>query len=164
MTQSGPAKAPSVFFYVQHLLGIGHLARGSRIARALIDRGMEVTFVTGGLPVPGFPGPGIAHIALPPIAVADSGFSGLVTATGEPADADYLEARKNQLLEAFRTARPDIVLIEAFPFGRRQVRFELLPLIEAIAATNPRPALVTSLRDILQRRSKPGRDVKPWSS
>ena len=148
----------SVFFYVQHLLGIGHLARASRIARAMIDRGMNVTLVTGGLPVPGFPGPGIPHTALPPIAVADGAFAGLVTATGQPADAAYLEARKTQLLAAYHAAKPDIVLIEAFPFGRRQVRFELLPLIDAIDATHPRPALVSSLRDILQRRSKPGRD------
>lgn len=151
-------KAPSVFFYVQHLLGIGHLARASRVARAMIARGMEVTLVTGGLPVPGFPGPNIPHIALPPIAVADGAFAGLVTASGEPADADYLGARKNQLLAVYHAAQPDIVMIEAFPFGRRQVRFELLPLIDAIDATHPRPALVTSLRDILQRRSKPGRD------
>lgn len=148
----------SVFFYVQHLLGIGHLARASRVTRAMIARGMNVTLVTGGLPVPGFPGPGIPHIALPPIAVADGAFAGLVTASGEPADAAYLEARKDQLLAAYHAAKPDIVLIEAFPFGRRQVRFELLPLIEAIDATQPRPLLVSSLRDILQRRSKPGRD------
>ena len=152
------AKAPSVFFYVQHLLGIGHLARASRVARAMIARGMDVTLVTGGLPVTGFPGPGIPHIALPPIAVADCAFLGLVTRTGEPADEIYLEARKNQLLAAYHAVKPDIVMLEAFPFGRRQVRFELLPLIDAIDATHPRPALVTSLRDILQRRSKPGRD------
>lgn len=151
-------KAPSVFFYVQHLLGIGHLARASRVARAMLARGMQVTLVTGGLPVPGFPGADIPHIALPPIAVADGAFAGLVTASGQPADAGYLEARKNQLLAAYHAAKPDIVMIEAFPFGRRQVRFELLPLIEAIDATHPRPALVSSLRDILQRRSKPGRD------
>jgi len=152
------APALSVFFYVQHLLGIGHLARASRIARAMIERGMNVTLITGGLPVPGFPGPGIPHIALPPIAVADGAFAGLVTVNGEPADAAYLDTRKDQLLAAYHAAKPDIVLIEAFPFGRRQVRFELLPLIEAIDATQPRPLLVSSLRDILQRRSKPGRD------
>ncbi|GLS86342.1 glycosyl transferase [Cypionkella aquatica] len=151
-------KSPSVFFYVQHLLGIGHLARASRIARAMLDLGMEVTLVTGGLPVQGFPGPGISHIALPPLAVAGSEFAGLVTASGEPADAAYLEARKNQLLAAYHAAKPDIVLTEAFPFGRRQVRFELLPLIDAIQASESRPALVSSVRDILQRRIKPGRN------
>lgn len=152
------SKAVSVFFYVQHLLGIGHLARASRVARAMISQGMDVTLVTGGVPVAGFPGLGIPHIALPSIAVADGAFAGLVTASGQPADQAYLEARKTQLLNAYHATKPDIVMIEAFPFGRRQVRFELLPLIDAIDATHPRPVLVTSLRDILQRRSKPGRD------
>ena len=149
---------PSVFFYVQHLLGIGHLARASRIARALVDRGMQVTLVTGGLPVPGFPGSDIPHLALPPVAVRDGGFKGLVDADGQPADTAYLDARKTILLDAFHRLKPDIVMIEAFPFGRKQVRFELLPLIDAIEATRPRPRLVTSLRDILQRRGRPDRD------
>ncbi|MEO5615637.1 MAG: glycosyltransferase [Cypionkella sp.] len=149
---------PHVFFYVQHLLGIGHLARASRIARAMIDRGMNVTLVIGGMPVAGFPDPGIPHIALPPIMVSNSNFSGLLTATGQPADLAYLDARKDQLLAVYHAIKPDIVLIEAFPFGRRQVRFELLPLIDAIDASHPRPALVSSVRDILQRKVKPGRN------
>lgn len=148
----------SVFFYVQHLLGIGHLARASRIARAMIDAGMTVTLVTGGLPVAGFPGLGITHVALPPVAVRDGEFKGLVTQTGEPADAAFLAKRTALLLDAFRAAKPDIVMIEAFPFGRKQVRFELLPLIAVVEATHPRPALVTSLRDILQKRVNPERD------
>jgi predicted glycosyltransferase len=150
--------APSVFFYVQHLLGIGHLARASRIARAMIDAGMTVTLVTGGMPVAGFPGPGIPNIALPPVAVRDGAFKGLVTATGDPADEAYLANRTAILLDAFHRTKPDIVMLEAFPFGRKQVRFELLPLIAAIGATSPRPAVVTSLRDILQRRGRPDRD------
>ncbi|MBW8662469.1 hypothetical protein K1Y00_28870, partial [Klebsiella pneumoniae subsp. pneumoniae] len=62
------------------------------------------------------------------------------------------------LLATFHAVRPDIVIIEAFPFGRRHMRFELLPLLDAILATSPRPKLLTSVRDILQERSKPGRD------
>jgi predicted glycosyltransferase len=145
-------------FYVQHLLGIGHLARASRIAAALIDQGMTVTLVTGGLPVAGFPGPGVPHIALPPVAVRDGAFKGLVTATGDTADEAYLANRTAILLDTFRALKPDIVMIEAFPFGRKQVRFELLPLIDAVEAAVPRPVLVTSLRDILQRRGRPDRD------
>lgn len=148
----------SVLFYVQHLLGIGHLARASRIAAALIDRGMKVTLVTGGLPVKGFPGPGVTHIALPPLAVQDGGFSGLVDQSGQVANAPYLEARRDLLLQAFHDSAPDVVITEAFPFGRRQMRFELLPLLDAIKAQQPRPVLVASIRDILQEHSKPGRD------
>jgi predicted glycosyltransferase len=148
----------SVLFYVQHLLGIGHLARASRIARALIDSGMQVTLVTGGVPVPGFPGPDIPHLALPPVAAQEGAFKGLVDGEGQSVDAAYLEARTGQLLNAYRRIDPDIVIIEAFPFGRRQMRFELLPLIDAIEATKPKPLLVSSLRDILQKRRRLDRD------
>ena len=150
--------APRVMFYVQHLLGIGHLSRASRIARAMVDRGMAVTLVTGGMPVPGFPGPGIPNVALPPVAVGDVSFSGLVDGQGRPADAAYMATRQAALLQAFHDARPEAVMLEAFPFGRKQVRTELLALIAAIEASTPRPALIASLRDILQRRSKPSRD------
>lgn len=157
MTDSRP-RGPRAFFYVQHLLGIGHLARASRIARALAEDGFEVTVVTGGTPVPGFPGPLVQHVALPPITSGDAGFSGLADINGNPVDDAFKESRKEQLLAAFHQSQPDIVIIEAFPFGRRQVRFELLPLLEAIAAMGNKPLVVTSLRDILQERSKPGRD------
>ncbi len=152
------ARAPRAFFYVQHLLGIGHLARASRIARALAEDGFEVTVVTGGTPVPGFPGPLVQHVPLPPITSGDAGFSGLADINGNPVDDAFKESRKQQLLAAFHQSQPDIVIIEAFPFGRRQVRFELLPLLETIAAMDNKPLVVTSLRDILQERSKPGRD------
>ena len=150
----------SVLFYVQHLLGIGHLARASRIARAMVDDGLRVTLVTGGMPVPGFPAPGIPHVALPPVAVADGAFKGLVDRNGTAVDQAFLDARRDLLLQAFCDIRPDIVMVEAFPFGRKQVRFELLPLIEAIEATSPRPRLVSSIRDILQLRGRPDRDAE----
>lgn len=57
-------------------------------------------------------------------------------------------------------ARPDVVIIEAFPFGRRQMRFELLPLLEAIEKAEPRPKLLSSVRDILQENRKAGRDAE----
>ncbi|MDQ0456128.1 glycosyltransferase family protein [Rhizobium paknamense] len=147
-----------IFFYVQHLLGIGHLARASRIAGAMVEAGFAVTMVTGGAPVKGFPGPGIEHVQLPPVLSADGGFSGLVDDKGQPVDAAFEAARARLLIAAFEAVRPDAVIIEAFPFGRRQVRFELLPLLDAVAAAHPRPLLFTSIRDILQENRKPGRD------
>ncbi|MBD9371511.1 glycosyl transferase [Rhizobium sp. ARZ01] len=149
---------PRVFFYVQHLLGIGHIARASRIARALVGDGFDVTMVTGGAPVQGFPGAGIKHVELPPVVAGDAGFSGLVDLAGNPVDDAFRDRRRDLLLAAFREIRPDIVIIEAFPFGRRQVRFELLPLLDEIAGMKERPIVLSSLRDILQEKSKPGRD------
>jgi predicted glycosyltransferase len=145
-------------FYVQHLLGIGHLARASRVAGALAADGFAVTVVTGGLPIPGFPGPGVDQVELPAVAAASEGFSGLVDATGSPIDESFRSRRTALLLDALTRVRPDVVIVEAFPFGRRQMRFELLPLLDAVAAMRPRPKLITSVRDILQARVKPGRN------
>lgn len=150
--------APRVFFYVQHLLGIGHIARASRIAAALVRDGFDVTVATGGLPVPGFPGENIKTVALPPVVASNAGFSGLADAGGAAADEAFLNRRRDLLLTAFREAAPEAVIIEAFPFGRRQMRFELLPLLDAIEKTQPRPKLFSSVRDILQQNRKPGRD------
>jgi len=149
-----------VLFYVQHLLGIGHLARASRIGRAMAEAGIEVTMVTGGTPVEGFPGPEVKHIALPAIVSGDAGFSGLVDADGSPVDAAFQARRRDLLLGALRDTQPDIVMIEAFPFGRRQVRFELIPLLDEIRSMRDKPLVACSLRDILQERAKPGRDQK----
>lgn len=148
----------SVLFYVQHLLGIGHLARASRISQALAQDGYDVTMVTGGLPVKGFPPDTVRHVVLPPVVAADAGFSGLADMHGNPVDEAFKDRRRAMLLDTLTTIKPDIVLIEAFPFGRRQMRFELLPFLEAIHATSPRPRIYSSVRDILQARAKPDRD------
>jgi predicted glycosyltransferase len=150
--------SPRVFFYVQHLLGIGHLARASRIAAQLVKDGCSVTMVTGGLPVAGFPGQDVTSVTLPPVAAASAGFSGLADQSGTPVDQRFLDDRRERLLDAFRASSPDVVIIEAFPFGRRQMRFELLPLLDAISSAWPRPKLFTSVRDILQQQKKAGRD------
>jgi predicted glycosyltransferase len=147
-----------VFFYVQHLLGIGHIVRASRVAEALKLAGFDVTLVTGGSVVQGFPPPGIKQVQLPAVLASNSGFSALTDQDGDPVDKAFEARRAALLLEAFRQAEPDVVIIEAFPFGRRQMRFELLPLLQAVKAAPSRPLLFSSVRDILQENRKSGRD------
>ena len=80
MEQTRPLR---VLFYVQHLLGIGHLMRARRIAVALQSDAFEVTLVTGGLPVPGFEHSGVDQVALAPIAIRDGDFGSLLDSDGE---------------------------------------------------------------------------------
>jgi predicted glycosyltransferase len=150
--------SPRVLFYVQHLLGIGHIARASLVASALAADGFDVTMVTGGLPVPGFPGPRVRHVRLMPEVTSREGFSGLQDADGNVLNEAGERSRVDQLLGLLTETRPDIVITEAFPFGRRQMRFELLPFLDAIKAMRPKPLLFASIRDILQVNKKPGRD------
>jgi predicted glycosyltransferase len=146
-----------VFFYVQHLLGIGHLRRAAVIARALDAAGSEVLFVSGGAPVPHLAIGGARLLQLPPALAGDEGFATILDAASRPIDDAWRAARREALLEAFAAAAPDILLVELFPFGRRPFRFELLPLLEAAAARRPRPIVGCSVRDILADKPDPAR-------
>ena len=146
-----------VMFYVQHLLGIGHIVRSQRIAKALAEDGFAVDLVCGGPPIAGLDAGQARIIQLPPVTTGTSGFSQLVDLSGTPLDEAAKSARCKALLDHFHAFTPDVVLIEAFPFGRRQMRFELLPLLEAAFTATPRPLIACSVRDILQQERRPGR-------
>ena len=149
--------APRVFMYVQHLLGIGHLVRASRVAEALTADGFDVVVATGGCPAEGFPGRNIRTIALPPVRAGRAGFSALEDCHGQPVGEDVKADRVERLISALAAERPDVIVVEAFPFGRRMMRFELLPMLDfARAMPNP-PLVACSVRDILQENAKPGR-------
>ncbi|MGE4244781.1 MAG: glycosyltransferase family protein, partial [Parvibaculaceae bacterium] len=146
----------SILFYVQHLLGVGHLARASLVALSLKRAGCRVRLVTGGPQVVGLSELSVDVLPLPPVRSAE-GFSGLLTLDGAPADEAFRTKRRDLLLEHFEREKPDVLLIEAYPFGRRQMRFELDPLLDAARAAPWRPLVACSIRDILQRRRRPGR-------
>ncbi len=146
-----------VLIHVQHLLGVGHLMRAARLASAAAAAGLETTLVSGGPPVPHLD-PGRARLVqLPPMRADDESFASLVDGDGRPIDDAWRARRRDRLLELFAASRPDVLVTELFPFGRRQCRFELLPLLDAARRMRPRPAVACSVRDILQAGRKPGR-------
>ena len=74
-----------VFFYVQHLLGIGHLRRAAVLARALAAGGFDVLLVSGGAPVEGLALGGARFHQLPPLRAADESLRDLARLDGTPA-------------------------------------------------------------------------------
>jgi predicted glycosyltransferase len=138
-----------VFVYVQHLLGIGHLKRAATLARALAAEGLQVTLASGGAVVPGMTVEKVELVQLPAASAADLSFKSLVDEAGLPVDEAWKHRRSAALIDAWRVADPHVLVLELFPFGRRQMRFELLPLLELAAAAPRRPAIVCSVRDIL---------------
>jgi predicted glycosyltransferase len=143
--------------HVQHLLGIGHLQRVALIARALAAAGAEVTMLSGGMPWPGLALGRVRLVQLPPLRAADAGFSNLVDTEGQPIDDALRALRRGIVLGTLAQCRPDLVLIETYPFGRRALRFELEPLIAAARALTPRPAIACSIRDIVAAKPDPAR-------
>lgn len=143
-----------ILFYVQHLLGVGHVFRATRVARALArilaPTGAKVHLVWGGTRMPAMDLAGLDVTFLPPVRSDGEGFSGLSNPDGKPFTEAQMAARRDQLLALFAHVRPAMVITEAFPFGRRQMRFELVPLMRAARAAAWHPVTVASIRDIMQ--------------
>ena len=139
-----------VLIYVQHLLGVGHLKRIEIIADALAEQQFSVTVLTGGLGAPKFSNPHISVVHLPGIQ-SDASFSGLYDENGERIDDAFKKNRISIILDAVKVSSPEIVIVETFPFGRRQLKFEILPLIKAVRNQDSTPAKIfCSIRDIIQ--------------
>jgi predicted glycosyltransferase len=140
-----------VLIAVTHLLGAGHLTRAAALARAFARAGHPTTLVSGGMPAPLVPFGGATLVQLPPVKTAGTDFSNLLDEAGAPIGPDRLAARRRMLLGALEEGRPDIVITELFPFGRRVLAAEFMALIEAAHARRPRPLIAASVRDILAR-------------
>lgn len=151
---------PRLLFYVMHLQGIGHVVRASRIVARLADDGFDVTLVLGGMPLDGLQvaDARINVVQLPPLRMAADSYRVLLTAEGRPIDEAYKAARLALLMDALTQSQPDAVMIEAYPFDRPQMHFELVPFLDEVIHRQPRPVVISSIRDILQRKDKPERD------
>src|SRR5918995_7172052 len=97
-----------VLFWVQHLLGTGHLKRAATVARALVDRGLEVTLVSGGPPAPWLVPDRVELVQLPWVRARDLAFSALVDADDRPLDDASRAARRDRLLALFRALQPQV--------------------------------------------------------
>ena len=157
-TAQAEIEPSDVLLYVQHLLGIGHLRRAALVARALSDAGISVTLATGGMPVPALDAGSARIVQLPALRSRDEAFSASVDAQGREIDEAWKIRRREELLALYRAVRPRVLMTEQYPFGRRQMRFELIPLLEAAMrdrAEGDGPAIVCSLRDILTTHKQP---------
>lgn len=148
-----------VLFYVQHLLGVGHVNRAAAIARGLTGADLTVDVAFGGMPVPDANfGTATVH-QLPPVRARDAHFSRLVDKDDNDIDDAWWENRTTILLDLFRQTQPNIILVEHFPFGRRKFRRELVPLFKK-ARDAGHCKIVSSVRDILVESTDPAKTAK----
>jgi predicted glycosyltransferase len=144
-----------VLFWVQHLLGIGHLSRAATLARAMTADGMEVLVASGGEPSP-VTDTGAAKLAqLPSARAVDIYFKVLHDENDVQIDDAWCERRTAATLALYHEFKPDFLITELFPFGRRQFRFEMGPLLGAARADGVK--IASSVRDILVAPAKPER-------
>ncbi len=140
-----------IVHYCQHVLGLGHFMRSLAVAEALSDH--DVIFITGG-PDVGATFPEHVRLVRLPALEMDEDFKTLHISSPDednaPSIEDVQNERKRILWNVFEKERPDVFLVELYPFGRKRFEFELLPVLEAIREnTFGSCAAISSLRDIL---------------
>lgn len=149
-----------VMIYVQHLLGIGHLNRSLLLAGSLQNQGFDVTLVSGGMPQSNTQQQDFKVYQLDPVRSKDDRFSALLNSDGDEVDDNWKRQRKQQLLDIFAEVLPDGLITETFPFGRRMMRFELIPLLNACHSSLKKVTVIASIRDILQPKPRPERNIE----
>jgi predicted glycosyltransferase len=143
---------PRLLFYCQHSLGMGHLIRSFSIAGGLANH-FDVVFLNGGpLPQGQKPPERIEIINLPPL-----GFDAemqLLSIDDSHTVAQAQRLRLEIMRKALGSVKPEVLVIELFPFGRKKFASELIALLEDARASSPPPVVVCSLRDILVDRNQ----------
>jgi predicted glycosyltransferase len=145
MADARTSSKPVLLFYCQHSLGIGHLTRSFALVTSL-SRRFRVVFLNGGRLPAGVPVPAdMERIDLPPLGM-DDGHT--VVSRDAGFDVAAAQAERRRLIDAtVAAARPAVLLVELFPFGRKKFAGEILPMLRRARAGG---ALVAcSLRDIL---------------
>ena len=142
-----------IIFYCQYVWGMGHLFRSLELVRALA--GHDVVLVTGGREVDVRLPDHVTLVRLPGLYM-DEHFTTLIPEESGKTVEDIKRERKTTLFSLFEKHRPQVFMIELYPFGRTLFGFELLPLLEGIREGRfGEIKVVCSLRDILVEKKDP---------
>ncbi len=132
---------------------MGHLVRSLEFARAL--SGHDVTLIAGGQPVE-VDVPDHVRLVRLPVLYMDEKFTRLIP--GDPGRSleQVQRERLTTLYGLFEKQKPDLFIVELYPFGRSIFGFELEPLLEDIRKGKfGTVKAVCSLRDILVEKKNP---------
>jgi predicted glycosyltransferase len=142
-----------IIFYCQYVWGMGHLFRSLEFVRALRDH--QVILIAGGQAVDIDLPDHVSLLRLPTLYM-DEKFTRLIAADSEGNVEDIQRERKQRLVALFERERPDLLVVELYPFGRAVFGYELQPLLQSIRQGRfGRMKCVCSLRDILVEKKDP---------
>lgn len=140
----------SFCFYVQYLLGTGHLYRTLYLANHCAEQGHQVHLISGGKPLKHLSlHDKVAFHQLPAIEAADEFFSDYLDENGNSVIEEWWQKRIELFLSLLQSIQIDAFITETYPFGRRLFRKELFPAFDYLQSLKPTPKIISSIRDIL---------------
>lgn len=154
-----------VYFPVESVAGLGHLNRAGQLVRAMVEAGMEVTVASGTfVDAPRF-FPGAKLVYLPDYVHKNN--DGSLTQWNKNnqkvrVSIDYdLWQRQRELAhhKAVHAARPDIVIVEFWPFSRRHLTNEVNAIDRTCRELGIDPLRVSSVRDVIKGQVAGGKKL-----
>jgi predicted glycosyltransferase len=143
----------TIVLYCQYVWGMGHLFRSLELARAL--SGHRVVLVAGGQEV-ALDLPGHVELVRLPALFMDERFTTLIPGVAGRSVEAIQRQRREALAALFERTRPEMFIVELYPFGRTAFGFELEPLLAAIRGNAyGRVRTVCSIRDVLVEKRDP---------
>ena len=143
----------NILLYCQYVWGMGHLVRSLEFARALA--GHDVTLIVGGQPVEVNLPKHVRLLRLPVLYMNET-FTRLIPGDPDHNADDVQRQRRQTLYELFKDHKPDLFIVELYPFGRSIFGSELEPLLQHIRDGKfGNVKVVCSLRDILVEKKDP---------
>ena len=144
--------AAPVLIYLYYANSYGHIRIAFRLAAALKReaKGTDVVVVNTGPPITAFQAPsGVELLQLPALVPAQGQFLGARPARLDLPLREVFALRRQLLCTLVDELRPSAVVTEFFPFGRSQLRPELLPWLAHLGRHHPRCRLISSTREII---------------
>lgn len=141
-----------IVLYCQYVWGMGHLFRSVELARAFSNH--HVTLIAGGREVDVEIPEHVTLVRLPGLYM-DEQFTALMAEDADRSVEFIQQQRKEILISVFEQHRPNVFMIELYPFGRTAFGFELQPLLDEIRQGRfGDMKVVCSLRDILVEKKE----------
>jgi predicted glycosyltransferase len=152
-----PPSAQRFLLYSHDSWGLGHLRRSLTLAQGLIDAfsDAEVLLITGSpcatlFPIP----PRIGLVKVPSVSKSSNGEYVPRSLAGSLSDT--LELRRNLILQAYRSFRPSLVLVDHKLIGLQGEAYEMLRMAHADGVHT-----VLGIRDVID---SPGAVAVEWGS
>ena len=145
-----------VYFPVESVAGLGHLNRAGQLVRAMIAAGMEVTVASGTFVDATRFFPGANLVTLPDYVHKNK--DGTLTRWNHlnqkekiTIDYDLWQRQREQAhRKAVLTIKPDIVMVEFWPFSRRHLTNEVNAIDRACRELRLDPVWISSVRDVIK--------------
>jgi predicted glycosyltransferase len=134
------------FLIFQYSNGIGHLNRCSTIAKAF-SAISHVTMFSGGKPIAGYSAPlGVDFVQLAAIHWERTAESSPVPVDPECTITEIEHMRSELLVQSYLRIRPQIIIIEYYPFAPKRFGKTLNELFDVINQEQNRPIVICSIR------------------